>query len=66
MLVNFLTYLSIFMAVFSSIALIKIVISFISALFSNPPKKFVIGDRALIIYGFLLSYLITYIIYLNL
>jgi len=64
MLGSFLTYLSIFMAVFSSIAIIKLVINFVGALFSNPPKKFVIGDRALIIHGFLLSYLITYIIYL--
>jgi len=64
MIEEFVTYLSCFIAVFSTIALVRLVINFVSALISNPPRKMEIGERALIIYGLFLSYLICYLIYL--
>jgi hypothetical protein len=49
-----------FVFIFSILAIIRLVIKFISALFN--PEKNTFLSRELIIYGLFLSYLITYII----
>ena len=56
------TYFATFIAVFTSLSIIRVSVNFIKALLSNPPKKFEIGVGALIYYGLSLSYLITLII----
>jgi len=64
MLESLITYTFTFIAVFSSVALGRLLINFVSALTSNPPKKMDLGERTLTIYGLLLSYLITYLIFI--
>lgn len=64
MLGSLLTYLSIFTAIFSTVALGRLIINFISALTSNPPRKLELSERALIIYGLFFSYFITFLIYI--
>jgi len=56
------TYIAIFIAVFTSLSIIRFSVNFIKALLSTPPKKFEIGVGSLIYYGLCLSYLITLII----
>jgi len=63
MLENLITYLSSFIAVFSTIAIIRLIVNFVSALLSNPPKKMEFSDRVLTIYGLFLSYIITFLIF---
>jgi len=64
MLETFTTYLFTFLAVFSLVSVIRLIINFVSALISNPPKKLELSEGALTIYGLLLSYLITYLIFI--
>ena len=59
MIENVITNITIFIA---TLSIIRVAINFIRALLSNPPKQFEIGGRAIIYYGFCLSYLITLII----
>jgi hypothetical protein len=62
MIENVITNITIFIAIFATLSIIRVAINFIRALLSNPPKQFEIGGRAIIYYGFCLSYLITLII----
>jgi hypothetical protein len=48
--------------IFSTLAIIKLVVEFLRAIYSNPPKKFEISNTATIIYGIFISYIITYLI----
>jgi hypothetical protein len=48
--------------VLSILTTIRIVIKFISALLQNPPQRIELSGRELILYGAMVSYLITYII----
>lgn len=64
MLESLLTYTTTFIGIFSAIVLVRLIINFVSALISTPPRKLEISERALTIYGLFLSYLITYLIYL--
>lgn len=62
MIESLMTYITIFVAVFSSLSLIRLLINFVRALLSTPPQKFEVRQRALVYYGLALSYLITLII----
>jgi hypothetical protein len=53
-----------FTFIFSIMALIRLGITFLRAIFSNPPKQFEMGDKETIIYGLFMTYIITYLIYL--
>jgi hypothetical protein len=48
--------------IFSTLAIIKLVVEFLRAIYSNPPKKFEISNTTTIIYGIFISYIITYLI----
>ena len=52
-----------FIFAFSIVALLRLVTNFSRALLSNPPKPFKISEGKSIIYGLLLSYIITFLIY---
>jgi len=52
-----------FIFVFSILAIIRLGINFIRAFLSTPPKPFEISESNSIIYGLLLSYVISYLIY---
>jgi len=56
------TYIAIFIAVFTSLSIVRLAVNFIKALLSTEPKKFEIGVGSLIYYGLCVSYLITLII----
>jgi hypothetical protein len=56
------TYIATFIAIFTSLSIVRLAVNFIKALLSTPPKKFEIGVGSLIYYGLCLSYLITLII----
>jgi len=62
MLESLLSYLVIFVSVFASLSVLRLLVNFLKALFSDPPKPFELGKSALIFYGIALSYLITNII----
>jgi len=62
MITNIITFITVFIAVFTSLSLIRVVGNFIRALLSNPPQKFEISDKSLVYYGFCVSYLITLLI----
>ena len=49
---------------FSILGFLKYFISFLVAVFSNPPKKIEFTDKELVLIGFFISYIITYIIFL--
>jgi hypothetical protein len=55
-------YIVIFITVFASISLLRLILNFSRALLSNPPTKFVLEFSALLYYGICVSYLITLII----
>jgi len=59
-----LIYSTTFLAVFASLSLGRLLVSFLKALLSNPPKPFEIERSALIYYGICVSFLVTLIIYL--
>jgi len=59
----FVTPILTFLFVFSIMALIRLLVNFLRALLSTPPKKFELVESEIIIYGTLLSYIITYIIH---
>jgi len=50
-----------FIAIFTSLIVIRLVFRLISSLLSNPPQKLVIGIWELFMIGLSISYLITYI-----
>jgi hypothetical protein len=52
-----------FIFVFSIIAVIRLCVNFIRAFLSTPPKPFEISEGKSIVYGLLLSYVISYLIY---
>jgi hypothetical protein len=51
-----------FLFIFSLLNVFRVIISFISALFQNPPQRFVLSDKALIFLGLSISYCLTYLI----
>lgn len=57
-----LSYLFIFVFVFSILMVLKNVFGFLSALLSNPPKKFQVTSRETLYIGLSSSYIITFII----
>lgn len=48
--------------IFSILAIIKLLVEFIVAISSNPPKKFELSKTDKIIYGIFISYILTFII----
>ena len=64
MIENIITYITTFTAVFTLLCLIRLGVSFIRVLLSNPPQKFEISERSLIYHGLCLSYLMTLLIIL--
>jgi len=52
------------MFVFSSITTISIVYRFIVSLTSDIPDRVVLTDKEKLLYGLVLSYIITYLIYI--
>jgi hypothetical protein len=52
-----------FILVFAIIALLKLLMNFLRALLSDPPKPFELTERENVIYGLFISYIITYIIF---
>jgi hypothetical protein len=52
-----------FIFVFSVIAVLSLLITFIKALTSTPPKPFEMTEREKATYGVLLSYIVSYLIY---
>lgn len=61
---NLLYYTSLFFFIFSTLGTIKLLINFLSSMLSTPPKPFEMSVTQIIVHGGLLSYLLTYIIYL--
>lgn len=59
---NLIEYIIIFVTVFFSLSLARLAFNFIRALFSNPPKKFVLEFNALLYYGICISFLLTLLI----
>lgn len=50
--------------IFSVVDIVRLIILFMGAVFSNPPRKLELENSALIFHGITLSYLITFIIFL--
>jgi len=50
--------------IFSILGVLKYVTSFLIATFSNPPKKIENTNKEIVLIGFFISYIITYIIFL--
>lgn len=55
-------HVTVFLTVFAILSLFKLLIDFIRALVSNPPKRIELSTSALIYYGVCLSYVITTLI----
>jgi hypothetical protein len=53
-----------FLLIFSILSLVKLCFNFLSAVFSNPPKEFELTNTENLIYGLLITYILTYIIYI--
>jgi high-affinity Fe2+/Pb2+ permease len=51
-----------FIAVFAVLSVVNVVVSFLRALLSTPPKPFELGRGALIYYGICFSFILTLII----
>jgi len=49
---------------FSVINIVRLIVLFMGAVFSNPPKRLDLENSALIFYGISLSYIITFIVFL--
>ena len=62
MIENIMTYMVTFIAVFTSLSILRLGVNFIKALLSTEPKKFEIGVGSLIYYGLSISYLMALII----
>jgi hypothetical protein len=56
------TYLITFITVFAGLSLIRVLIQFLRALLSNPPKPFTLNTKTLIYYGICLSFILTLLI----
>lgn len=56
------SYLFVFVFVFSILMILKNVFNLLSALLSNPPKKFQVTNSETFYIGMALSYIITFII----
>jgi hypothetical protein len=53
-----------FLFVFSIIWVMKTVFNFLSALLSTPPKRFELSQIEVFYHGLLISYIITFLIYI--
>ena len=62
MIYESLKYIVIFLSVFASLSVVQLLINFIRALLSNPPKQLSLERGALIYYGICISFLTTVII----
>lgn len=54
---------STFVLVFSTFVVLKYMVNFLMAIFSNPPKPIEYTERQLVVVGSFLSYIITYLIF---
>jgi hypothetical protein len=50
--------------IFSVVNIVRLIVLFMGAVFSNPPKKLELANSALIFHGISLSYIITFTIFL--
>jgi hypothetical protein len=57
-----LTSLSVFIFIFCILITLKYISGFLSALFSDPPKKFDVTNKEQLLIGGSLSYILTFII----
>jgi len=62
MIFDLLKYLIIFLSVFATLSIIQLLVNFIKALLSNPPKQLTLERGALIYYGICVSFLMTILI----
>lgn len=52
-----------FIFIFSIMALLKLGFDFFRAIYSNPPKPFEMTKLSTLMFGLIISYIITFIIY---
>jgi len=64
MLQSVLQFIFTLIFIFSVVDIVRLIILFMGAVFSNPPRKLELENSALIFHGITLSYLITFIIFL--
>jgi len=62
MIFDLLTYLIVFLFVFATLSITRLIVNFIKALLSNPPKRLELDRSALIYYGICVSFISTLII----
>lgn len=62
MIEEILKYLSIFVFVFSLLAVARTIVKFIGSLLANPPKPLVLTPNEIVYNGLFFSYVITYLI----
>jgi hypothetical protein len=62
MIETLLIHILTFLGVFALLSLIRLVVTFLKALLSNPPKPFDLERSALIYYGICISFLVTLIL----
>jgi len=62
MLNNLLLFVIYFLSVFATLSLARLVVNFIVALLSSPPKSLELGQKSIIYYGICISYLLSLII----
>jgi len=51
-----------FLFIFSILGIFRLIFKFFFLLLQNPPQKLILGNKDLIFYGIMLSYIITYLI----
>jgi len=61
---NIIDFISTLIFVFCILSTVKLALNFFRAVFSDPPKQFTLTKTENIVYGVVLSYIITYLIYL--
>jgi len=54
--------LFLFLFIFSTLSIFRLIFKFIFLLLQNPPEKLILEKNDLIFYGIMLSYIITYLI----
>jgi len=59
MIIDLIHNIVIFLFAFSVLSIMHLIISFLKALLSTPPKKFELERRVLIYYGICVSFIIT-------
>lgn len=62
MIETIMIYVSIFVFIFSVLSILRLGINFLTSVLSNPPKKLEVGQKDLIYYGIVISYIITFLI----